>query len=161
MNAASGLASWCSWAYLAAGNAELAERAARIGLGDGTGVPPPDRDRLEADLALLAGDLPEAIAHLRAALEFLDEAGYQTDACPIRRRLAGLLDLQGQPEAARAELQKVYEMAHGRGLLLEERLAAEELRKAGPRATKEEATVRADVSSGRQDLNLRSLDLQE
>ena len=127
----SSLAAWCMWAFLATGNVESASRASQIGIGDGINVPPATRGLLDAGIASLAGDIAGAAGHLRESLRLLDAADYHLDACPVRRRLASLLLEQDDVEGAVAELQIVLKVASRLGMVVEARLAAEELRRLG------------------------------
>jgi class 3 adenylate cyclase len=95
---------------------------------------------LEATLSRLAGDLVGAVESTRSGLEFLDKAGCQIEASPLRRSLAELLLEQDDTEAARIELERVVDVAGRLGMVVERRLAAEELRKLGVTVV-EEATA--------------------
>jgi class 3 adenylate cyclase len=125
------LASWSTWSFISAQQTDLANKAVQIGLGDGTALLPPFKSSLEAGLAFLANDEDGAIRHLREALEAFDAAGYNADACPLRRRLAGLLVLRDDSEGARTELQQVFDVASRLGMVVEKRIAAEALRELG------------------------------
>jgi class 3 adenylate cyclase len=125
------LASWSTWSFISAQQIDLANRAAQIGLGDGTGLLPPFQSSLEAGLAWLANDEDGAVRHLREALEGFDAAGYNADACPLRRRLAGLLLRQDDSDGAQTELQQVFDVASRLGMAVEMHLAAERLRELG------------------------------
>jgi class 3 adenylate cyclase len=125
------LASWSTWSFIDAGQAESASKAARIGLGDGTNVLVHNRGPLQAGLALLDGDHDTAIKHLRGSLQSYDAAGYHTNACPIRRRLARLLLERDEAEGAKAELQKVFDVASRLGMVVERQLATEGLASLG------------------------------
>ena len=136
-NERSNVGSWCAWAFIAMGDLESAERAAKIGLGDGVPLAEPNRASLQAITALVGGDLRTAIQNLRAGREFLDRAGCHLDACPLRRKLAELLLQVDDLDGTVAELQTVFEVASRLGMVVERRLAAAELEKLGVAVAKE------------------------
>ena len=141
----SSLATWSMWAFTATGDLESASRAAQLGIGDGTNVPPPTRGLLDAGLASLAGDSTAAVRHLRESLRLLDEANYNLDACPVRRRLASLLLECDDADGAVAELLKVVQVATPLGMAVERRLAVDELRRLGVAVAEEAAPPRASA----------------
>jgi len=125
------LAQWSTWAFIADGSLDLAARAARMGLGEGDDVPMPGSAALEAELSFLDGDFEGAVRRARSAVEFLEQAQCRWKASPMRRRLADMLLARGDVGAAQAELQKVVEVAGRLGMVVERRLAAQELHKLG------------------------------